>query len=96
MSISDVGLAHGVSANLLRRWMIEAEQGSAKSAIQLVSRTSQTVGVTQTGASFVPAKVDAHTPDIRFKLKRIGTTVNVSWPRGSAAECSAWLREVLR
>ena len=96
VSIAGVALANGLNANLLRRWVVEAEQGSAKSAVQIKSSKSQTVSVTQTGASFVPVKVDSHTPDIRIELKRNGTTVNVSWPSSAAAECGAWLREVLR
>jgi hypothetical protein len=34
--------------------------------------------------------------DIRIELQRGTTTVKVTWPLSAAAECAAWLREVLR
>jgi transposase len=34
--------------------------------------------------------------DIRIELHRGTTTVKVTWPLSAAAECGAWLRELLR
>lgn len=36
------------------------------------------------------------TPDIRIELRRGATAIAVSWPVGAAAECGAWLSELLR
>jgi transposase len=40
------------------------------------------------------------TPDvpqeIHIELRRGAVTVNVRWPTQAAAQCAAWLREVLR
>jgi transposase len=33
---------------------------------------------------------------IRIEIRRGGTTVSVSWPMTAAADCAAWLRELLR
>jgi transposase len=49
---------------------------------------------------FIPVTVAASAPsaaaDIRIELRRGALAVNVSWPREAAAECAAWLRELLR
>jgi transposase len=35
-------------------------------------------------------------PDIRIELKRGATSVSINWPADCAAECAAWLRELLK
>jgi len=47
---------------------------------------------------FVPLPPPAPTPqpDIRIEVKRAGTAISVTWPSSAAAECAAWLRELLR
>jgi transposase len=47
---------------------------------------------------FVPLPPPAPTvqPDIRIEVKRAGTAISVTWPSRAAAECAAWLRELLR
>jgi transposase len=46
------------------------------------------------------AAAPAPTPDvpqeIHIELRRGAVTVNVRWPTQAAAQCAAWLREVLR
>jgi len=34
--------------------------------------------------------------DIRVELQRGATKIVVTWPATAAAECAAWLRELLR
>jgi transposase len=49
------------------------------------------------GAAFVPIALP--TPlgdDIRIALRRGTTSIDVRWPRSAAADCAAWLRELLR
>ena len=98
VSIAGVALAHGLNANLLRRWVIEAEQSGTKSVKQIESSGLKTGGTTQAVASFVRVKLapSPAAPDICIELSRNGTVVTVTWPAGAAAECGAWLREVLR
>ena len=98
VSIAGVALAHGLNANLLRRWVIEAEQAATKSVVVVGSSAVKTTATTQVVASFVPVKLEpsSATPDIRIGLSRGGTVMTVQWPTGAAAECAAWMREVLR
>jgi transposase len=34
--------------------------------------------------------------DIRIEMRRGATAVHVAWPLAAAADCAAWLRELLR
>lgn len=97
VSIAAIALANGLNANLLRRWVIDAEQTRTTSA-KVESSARDTTGQTGAVASFVAVKLDPTPapPDIRIELKRNGTVVTVNWPTSAAPECGAWLREVLR
>lgn len=91
-------MSNGVNANLLRRWVIEAEHASDDTAVKLrpASEVSPKVNATP---SFVPLQMacaGAEPPDIRIELRRGGTAITVAWPASAAAECAAWMRELLR
>ena len=85
-------MANGVNANLARRWVVDAERhGDSQLA------TSCQSGIVP--RSFVPLQLPPAGPaaeDIRIELHRGTTVVNVRWPSGAAAECAAWMRELLR
>jgi transposase len=96
MSMAAVAMANGINANLLRRWVREAETrrgaGLANTPLAPKPRASAVP------AAFVPMELPAKsaTADIRIELRRGGTLVAVTWPIDAAAECAAWLRELLR
>jgi transposase len=92
VSIAAVALAHGVNANLLRRWVNEAERGGTAVTVRPPAPRSMPT------PAFVPLKVEqpAVPQDIHIELQRGTTTVTVSWPAAAAAECAAWMRELLR
>ena len=84
-------MAHGVNANLARRWVIETERRGVGA---LATSASGTVAST-----FVPLHLPtAQMPllDIRVELRRGATTINVSWPCAAATECALWIRALLR
>ncbi len=94
VSMAAVALEHGLNANMLRKWVIDAEQASPRAPT--LPAPPQEV---QTAAPmFIPLALS--TPpvegDIRIELQRSGTTVNIVWPAAAAAECAAWLRDWLR
>ena len=89
VSLASVALARGINANLLRRWVREAELPAAKTLAKAAS----------TSTAFVPVQLPgpvAPTGEIRIGLRRGSTTVTVAWPMAAAADCAQWLRELLR
>lgn len=96
MSMAAVAMAHGINANLLRRWVREAEMGCGTLALQ-PQAASQAPAKTSVPA-FVPMQLPAPSaaPAIRIELRRGATAINVSWPAEAADACAAWMRELLR
>ena len=90
VSIASVALAHGVNANLLRRWVLAAEAD----AVQERPASFVQLQVEQPRAA--SPEVPAPTKDIRIELRRGATTINVAWPLSESAACAAWMRELLR
>ncbi len=68
VSIAGVALANGLNANLLRRWVVEREQGSGSGTAVASQRTSSRT----TEGEFVPVRVAADSSahgDIRIALQ---------------------------
>ena len=95
-SIAGVAMAHGINANLLRRWVREAEMG--RGAVALQPQAASQAPAKTTAAAFVPMQLPAPgaAPAIRIELRRGATAINVSWPAEAADTCAAWMRELLR
>lgn len=100
ISMAAVAMAHGINANLLRRWVQEAE---AKPGSNIVSAGASDGAEEAQEAKplFVPVSLPppvppAHAPDIRIELRRGATSVTMTWPASAASECAAWMRELLR
>ena len=97
VSIAAVALAHSLNANMLRKWVIDAEQSGARAPT--ASAPAPAPQLPMPAPTFIPLALSAPPPvdgDIRIELHRSGTTVNVIWPAAAAAECAAWLRDWLR
>lgn len=94
VSNAAVAMAHGINPNLARRWVRNAEQGAGA---VLVKPAKSTIP-----AAFVPVQLPtdqtavAAPADIRVELRRGSIAISVSWPCTAAAECAAWMRELLR
>ncbi len=89
VSMASVALARGVNANLLRRWVREAELPPARLPTSAAA----------VAPAFVPVQLpDASPPaaEIRIDVRRGATTITVAWPLAAAAECAGWMRELLR
>jgi len=94
MSSAAVAMANGINANLLRRWVNEAEQRGSTMLAPLPTSTLSPPPVPE----FVPLQLPAPKPqaDIRIELQRSGISISVTWPVSAAAECASWMREVLK
>jgi transposase len=92
-SVAAVALAHGLNANLVRRWVQRRDAGVSGAVALAAARLP--------AAAFVPVQIPSPSPspsptlDIRLELRRGAATVVVSWPAQEAAACSRWLKEWL-
>lgn len=99
ISMAAVAMAHGINANLLRRWVQEVEMTPSAG---LVRTTPAPVAKAPTSKSlFVPLSLPAPAApvpmeDIRIELQHGATAVTVTGPASAAGECAAWVRELLR
>ncbi|MGH8265319.1 MAG: transposase [Steroidobacteraceae bacterium] len=94
VSMAAVALEHSLNANMLRKWVIDAEHaGCGAPTPPAAAHEVQTPTPT-----FIPLALTAPPVkgDIRIELQRSGTTVHVVWPVAAAAQCAAWLRDWLR
>ncbi len=92
VSMASVALTRGLNANLLRRWVVEAEQaGSAPVSPQRTAVESSSGFVPVPLISSLPAE-----PAIRIELRGSSGVVIVQWPVSAASECAALLRELTR
>ena len=94
MSSAAVAMANGVNANLLRRWVNEAEQRGSTMPVSSPATAASPAPTPE----FIPLQLPAPKPqpDIRIELQRSGISVSVTWPVSAAAECASWMREVLK
>ena len=96
VSIAAVALDHRLNANLLRRWVVEAERrgGAAESdaRVEVAAPMTPMPGFVPMPLAALPVAGRA----IEVELRRGSTVVKVSWPLSAAADCGNWLRELLR
>jgi transposase len=96
VSMASVALANGLNATMLRKWVVQAEQavGAPRSSSTAMAQTEGRPAFVEVA---LPAAVTpAASGDIRIEVQRGALRVAVSWPAGTAAQCAAWLGELLR
>lgn len=105
VSIAAVALANGLNANMVRKWVIEAETraGTAPMSQADMPAAASDRPTSSVPLPFLPLAVPAPaTPaavpadEIRIELQRGATAIKVAWPTAAAADCAVWLRELLR
>jgi hypothetical protein len=95
-------LANGLNANMVRKWVIDAEAKPARAPTADQDGTAPACDKPTPSAppSFLPLALRAPAPtpadEIRIELQRGATAIKVAWPSSAAADCAAWLRELLR
>jgi transposase len=106
VSIASVALANGLNANMLRRWLHDAERGDTpdgKRAVTTVDiATPAAPAFVQLPMPVAPAppmpapKPEPAPASIFVEIQRANTSVYVTWPTSAAADATVWLRELLR
>ena len=98
--MAKVAMSHALNANIVHGWRKLARERDGAAA----PSPSPTALPVRTGASvpqFVPVSMVSTLPqsapaDIRIELRRGATAMKITWPIAAAAECAAWMRELLR
>jgi transposase len=112
VSIASVALANGLNANMLRKWVVDFEQGvpavrppdrpPPAPAVRPPDRPPPAPAVPLAfvqlpmPAAAAPATAGQPSPGIFIELQRTDTSIYITWPSSEAAACGAWLRELLR
>ena len=89
-SIAQVALAHGLNTNLVHKWRRQA--GDASVVVSPMRSADGFIPVTLT-PSPNPTRAAG---DIGIELRRGARLVKVTWPLAAAADCAAWMRELLK
>jgi transposase len=95
-SVSAAALAHGINANLLRRWIKQFSEVQSSHATAIATTTT-----TMTPAKLVPIQVEspiaAQANDaIEINIQRRSTQINIRWPGNQAHAFGQWLGEWLK
>lgn len=97
VSIAAVAMSRSVNANLLRRWVAEAER-----AIEAPRTSAQPKALPRPPTEaqrFVPVALErpaVREARIRIEVRRGATTVIVEWPSSAARECAEWLSGLVK
>jgi transposase len=99
-SVAKVAMSHGVNANIVHGWRKLARERAGA----VMSPPGPTTLPAKTAASvpqFLPVSMAQTTPpqapvDIQIELRRGAAAMKITWPITAAAECAAWMRELLR
>ena len=100
-SVAKVSMAHGLNTNLVHGWRKQARDGAvAVPAACLVAAPAKPAAgmphfmpVSLTPGLSPPMPAPA---DIQLEWRRGATAVKITWPVAAAADCAAWMRELLR
>jgi transposase-like protein len=92
-SIAAAAMSRSINANLLRRWVVEAERAQsgpvAPMARAAVAQSERFVALPISAAP-------AHDTPVRIEVRRGAMSVSVQWPRSAMHECAIWLRDLLK
>ncbi|WP_341809914.1 IS66-like element accessory protein TnpA [Paraburkholderia phenoliruptrix] len=99
VSLAAIALHHKLNANLLRRWVEQAEKNDCVLVARSGLAARPPAAPTPAPApEFVPLSLETRNTraaEIRVEVRRADLSITVSWPTSEAAQCAAWLREWL-
>jgi transposase-like protein len=90
-SRAGVALAHSINANLLRKWLAQAERGQ-----QGTEPPKRIVAPSESFVALPLTRQPREGAPIRIEVRRGALAVSVQWPSSAIAECAIWLRELLK
>lgn len=97
-SVAGTALSHGINTNLVHRWRLGAKRAQAAETGGAAVRGFIALAVQQppqASPALTAAGPQAGEP-IQVSVQRGAVRVSVRWPVQAAADCAAWLAEVIR
>lgn len=97
VSIAAIALSRSLNANLLRRWIVEAERAAEPPRRSPHPKALPPPAIE--AQRFVPVAIEKPAladPRIRIEIRRGATAVSVEWPSSAARECAEWLSGLLK
>lgn len=97
VSMAAVAMSRSLNANLLRRWVVEAERAAETPRGSPPPKALP--GPPVDTQRFIPVAIERPAdsdPRIRVEIRRSSTVVIVEWPPSAARECAEWLRGFLK
>ena len=96
-SVAKVAMSHGLNANMVHGWL-KLAPGRDSAALASPSPAALPVSAAASALQFVPLSMPQppSPADIQIELRRGATAMKMTWPIAAAAECAAWMRELLR
>jgi transposase len=97
VSMAAVAMSRSLNANLLRRWVVEAERADEVPRGQPQPKALPSPSIE--AQRFIPVALEKpmHAdPRIRIEVRRGATAVIVEWPSAAARECAEWLSGFLK
>jgi len=103
-SVAKVPMSYGLNANLVHKCRRAVQTVQTPQATQAATTRPAAIALPQgsTGgfvALAMPSQAAAGVApqaNIHIELRRGATTIAVTWPTAAAADCAAWMRELLR
>lgn len=96
-SIAGLAVQHGMNANVLHRWIKEHQYDGRH---QIAHAGDPAVATRQAPPGFVAVQLSEQSQvgaaDIRVEIRKGATALTINWPIAAAAQCAAWIRELLR
>ncbi len=95
VSVSRVALAHGINANLLRKWIDRYRNQLPTPAAPEPSKLVA-VQVELPVTAETDADATAYSQTIEISLTKRTTHINIRWPGNQAQACATWLSAWLK
>lgn len=95
-SVAEVARSFGLDDNLVHQWRRGRGLGDRRSSGVSSAPPAQFVALSLPQPMSPALQPMPSSEGIRIELKRGALCIGVVWPLAAAADCSAWLRELLR
>lgn len=96
VSMAAVAMSRSLNANLLRRWVAEAERAAEAPRGNPPPKALPPPATRSGSFPWRSGRLAHSDPRIRVEIRRGATVVGVEWPPSAARECAAWLRGFLK